>query len=449
MNPSSFSADSQAILLLCSSLGLPRGIGDEIKPLRQDEWNDLARRIADSDLKRPGALLEADPNSLRETLRLSSALTERLQRLLARGGQLAIEVERLSSLGIWVLTRADESYPKRLKQILGSKSPSVLFGAGDQELLTRRGVAVVGSRDVDAAGARFAEDVGRTCAKSGLTIISGAAKGVDRQSMTGALEANGSAVGVLADSLEGAIATRETRQRILEGRLTLVTPFHPRTKFSVRAAMQRNKFIYGLAHYALVVASAQENGGTWAGAIENLKSGWVPLFVRIGTNVPAGNVDLLTRGALEFPHTLLANVQDLQQWFEEHAIGADRGSPMAHDVQEEQKTAIARGAGHIAAPLSSQAPSEIAEPNATMGTCDLFAILWPYIASELSEPRTEREIASHFALEVKQVKAWLTRALGEGLLQKLTRPVRYRLVEPQHTTPEMQASLFDEENIGA
>ncbi|MGH8058271.1 MAG: DNA-processing protein DprA, partial [Candidatus Entotheonellia bacterium] len=194
MNPSSFSADAQAILLLCSSLGLPRGISDEVKPLRQDEWNDLARRIADSGLKRPGALLEADPESLRDVLRLSSALIERLQRLLTRGGPLAIELERLSSVGIWALTRADESYPKRLKQILGAKSPSVLFGAGDQELLTRRGVAVVGSRDVDEAGARFAEDIGRSCAKSGLTVISGAAKGVDRQSMTGALEADGSAV---------------------------------------------------------------------------------------------------------------------------------------------------------------------------------------------------------------------------------------------------------------
>ncbi|MGH8060004.1 MAG: DNA-processing protein DprA, partial [Candidatus Entotheonellia bacterium] len=243
--------------------------------------------------------------------------------------------------------------------------------------------------------------------------------------------------------LEGAIAARETRQRILEGRLTLVTPFHPRTKFSVRAAMQRNKFIYGLAQYALVVASAQENGGTWAGAIENLKSGWVPLFVRMGTDVPEGNVHLLTKGALEFPDTLLARVQDLQQWFEEHAIGADRGAPIANGAQEEQQAAPV---GSTATALTSHAPSATAKATATGSTGDLFAIVWPYIASELSEPRTEREIASHFALEVTQVKAWLTRALGEGLLQKLTRPVRYRLVEPQQTTPELQASLFDAED---
>jgi predicted Rossmann fold nucleotide-binding protein DprA/Smf involved in DNA uptake len=53
--------------------------------------------------------------------------------------------------------------------------------------------------------------------------------------------------------------------------------------------MERNKLIYALADWAIVVASAAGQGGTWTGALENLKAGWAPLFVRNGSDVPDGN----------------------------------------------------------------------------------------------------------------------------------------------------------------
>ena len=43
--------------------------------------------------------------------------------------------------------------------------------------------------------------------------------------------------------------------------------------------MGRNRLIYTLADYAIIVASDAETGGTWAGATETLKNGWVPIFV--------------------------------------------------------------------------------------------------------------------------------------------------------------------------
>ena len=46
---------------------------------------------------------------------------------------------------------------------------------------------------------------------------------------------------------------------------------------------------------AIVVASAAGEGGTWAGATENLSNDWVPLWVRAGDGVPAGNTELLRR----------------------------------------------------------------------------------------------------------------------------------------------------------
>jgi hypothetical protein len=66
--------------------------------------------------------------------------------------------------------------------------------------------------------------------------------------------------------------------------------------------MQRNKQIYTLADFGLVVSSGYNEGGTWSGAIEQLeKLHLTPIFVRAGDDVPEGNRQLLRRDALPFP----------------------------------------------------------------------------------------------------------------------------------------------------
>lgn len=294
------SRDGEVLLLLCSWLGLPRGIEAD-GPLSQQEWNSLALKITQSPFERPAALLGLDTCSLADALEVDQGVAGRLHRLLSRAGALAIELERLSSLGIWAITRADDAYPARLRLVLGSKAPPCLFGAGDPDILNREALAIVGSRNLDESASEFAHEVGRRCVSAGLAVVSGGAKGADHFGMAGALDAGGYATGVLADSLERTITAREVRQWIMAEQLTLVTPFHPKTGFTVGAAMQRNKVVYGLARYALVVSSDKESGGTWAGAIENLKAGWVPMFVRDGVDVPDGNQALLKRGAIRFP----------------------------------------------------------------------------------------------------------------------------------------------------
>ena len=58
MSADGLTEDSQAVLLLCSTLALPRS-NDAPKPLSRTEWNDLARAIRASSFARPGALLGA------------------------------------------------------------------------------------------------------------------------------------------------------------------------------------------------------------------------------------------------------------------------------------------------------------------------------------------------------------------------------------------------------
>lgn len=308
--------DSQVILLLCSQLGL--AVGSEIKALTLREWNPLARKIAASDLQRPGALLGLAAQSIAQQLDASGEEADRYTALLARGGMLALELERLESLGIWVLTRADEAYPTRYRQRLKDAAPAVLFGAGALDLVGQPGLAVVGSRHLDESRKGFAEFIGAACARAGLVAYSGGARGTDAIAMGAALEARGQAVGVLADSLERSIRTSDVRAALARTDLTLLTPYSPNAGFSVGAAMGRNKLIYALADYALVIASDVEKGGTWAGAIEALRAGWIPVFVLDDDDTPEGNRRLLKLGAQPFSQSF-NDASTLQSWLEEHA----------------------------------------------------------------------------------------------------------------------------------
>lgn len=288
--------DSYALIMACSYVGLDAK-GDLI-PLTQKEWNSLVQKIVASGLESPGDLPGLSAGELQQQLDLPTQEAERLARLLDRGGAVGVELESLASSGISVLTRADAAYPPRLKEKLKAQAPPVLFLAGDLRLAENPGVAIVGSRSVDTAGEAFTILLATQCARNKLNVVSGGAKGVDIISMKTVLEHGGTCIGVLSDSLARKIREQETRTFIFEERLLLISPFHPRSPFQVANAMSRNKLIYALADFAIVVASDFKKGGTWAGATENLRKGYTPLLVRADSGAPEGNSALLEKGAV-------------------------------------------------------------------------------------------------------------------------------------------------------
>lgn len=83
--------------------------------------------------------------------------------------------------------------------------------------------------------------------------------------------------------------------------------------------MGRNRLIYTLADYAIVVASDAETGGTWAGATEALKNNWLPVFVLEHEQMPNGNKLLLQKGALVFHHPFTMAPLKLPDWMREKA----------------------------------------------------------------------------------------------------------------------------------
>jgi predicted Rossmann fold nucleotide-binding protein DprA/Smf involved in DNA uptake len=313
----SLTTDAQAMLMLCSRLGLGRQT--EPAPLTLREWNSLAQAIFDSPLSRPGNLLGLSAMELASELNIEPQAAEHTAALLSRGGALAIEMERMEKLGIWVLTRADEDYPHKYRQRLRQSAPAILFGSGDKHSLGLPGLAVVGSRHLTPELEDAAQRIGHLCGRSSLVLYSGGAKGVDNMSTSSAIEASGSAVSILAQGIEAAIRRPEVRLAIAQGNLTLVTPYSPDAGFSVGAAMGRNKLVYALSDYALVISSDLDKGGTWAGATEALAKKWVPVFVLQGTDVPEGNRALLQKGAQPFPHDVIDSDLDLSDWLKSNA----------------------------------------------------------------------------------------------------------------------------------
>ena len=295
----SLSPNAQAILLLTAPLiaGRNQPAADLLTP---GEYKRLARYLHENQ-KQPADLLTSEP---REVLGESQRVvdSERLARLLGRGFLLSQAIERWQARGLWVVSRADAEYPRRLKTRLKEDAPPVLYGCGDLALLETGGLAVVGSRHVDDALIAYTENVGRLAAEAHRTLVSGGARGIDQAAMRGALEAGGKVAGVLADSLERAALNREHRSFLIDGQLVLVSAYDPAAGFNVGNAMQRNKQIYALADAALVVSSDYEKGGTWAGAVEQLeKLRLVPVYVRSNGETGKGLEALRRKGALPWP----------------------------------------------------------------------------------------------------------------------------------------------------
>ncbi len=295
------STNTQAVLLLTSHFS--KGKTSTAKPLTPTEWGRFALWLKENEL-RPSVLIdgsEKDPLANWSDVKVSR---ERLEALVARGSALALAVEKWLRIGLWVMTRSDSDYPKRLKSRLGTLSPAVLFGCGNRALLQNGGLAVVGSRKADSSDLQYARDLGGLAANHGYSVISGGARGVDEASMLGALDAEGTVIGVLADSLLKSVGSAKYRAHLRSGNLVLVSATHPEAGFNAGNAMQRNKYIYCLSDSAVVVHSGPK-GGTWSGALENLKKGWVPLWVKDTDDTTAGNAAIVDSGGLRLEADVL------------------------------------------------------------------------------------------------------------------------------------------------
>lgn len=414
------SEDAKAILLLCGHLGGQ----SEFEPLEQRDYNQVVRWLMDRNL-RPEDLLE--PEHVPQLAKDTGLPEVRLSALLKRGVKLGFAVEKWNQSGIWVICRSDPDYPSRYKSHLKDKAPPVLFGVGERSLLSGGGLAIVGSRNVDAEGEAFARDVAAWCARDGMPIVSGGARGVDQIAMSSALESGGVVVGVLADTLLKRSVSRDARGALANGRLLLISPYHPEAGFNVGNAMGRNKLIYALADYGLVVSADHNKGGTWEGAREELKrSPGRPVFVRMTGTLPPGNRKLLDLGAVPFPG--ITQAASPGKVLSQAAQTVTNAEPTAEltlfdlPFVTDRAVAMVRESG----PTLKTLPTVAAvTPITEAAAASVYDAVLPIILNALAKPLTPAALAEHLDVAQTQTNAWLKRALAQKQVRKLNRPVRY------------------------
>ncbi|WP_263368513.1 DNA-processing protein DprA [Edaphobacter bradus] len=170
------------------------------------------------------------------------------------------EMARVIEAGGQIMTPEDEGYPARLREIYDP--PAVLWVRGSVELLSRPGIAVVGTRHPSPYGAGMAEMLSRDLAARGMTILSGMARGVDTAAHKGALEARGKTVAVWGTGID-VIYPKENKklaESIVASGGTIVSEYPLGTFPAPQNFPIRNRILSGMSVGVLVIEAAEYSG---------------------------------------------------------------------------------------------------------------------------------------------------------------------------------------------
>jgi DNA processing protein len=170
------------------------------------------------------------------------------------------EAARTAEQGASFLTPEDEAYPERLLQIYDP--PAVLWVRGDAALLSRPGIAVVGTRQPTPYGAGMAEMLSRDLARRGMVVMSGMARGVDTCAHKGALEAGGATVAVWGTGID-VIYPKENKklaEQIVAQGGAIVSEFPLGTFPAPQNFPIRNRTLSGMSIGVLVVEGGEYSG---------------------------------------------------------------------------------------------------------------------------------------------------------------------------------------------
>lgn len=389
-----FSDNAMSVILLCSYIGIKKD--DLIKPLSLGEWNQFLEKIIEMKME-PNVVLQKDLTLLK-SLNYSSEYIERIQKLVSRGGAVAFEVDDLSRKGIEIITLFDSDYPVLLKRKLKRKTPPILFYAGDIELAKKIGIAVVGSRDVDEAGINFTKKLVEKASSERLIVYSGGAKGVDSISEKTAIERGSAVVSFIADSLISKIKKKDVLQNIMQGKLLLISDIKPDAGFSAARAMNRNKFIYAAAYGAFVVSSDYNKGGTWSGAIENIKNDWTKEFVW-NYKYYNGNLKLIEKGAVPY------------ELSEERIYDAITRKESKYDQLDIFKMSTSINES------SQEFNKSVNENQKSADNQDVYEIVKNFIVENIDDGLDIDQTAEKFNVAKGQMKIWLKRLCDDEMIR--------------------------------
>jgi DNA processing protein len=172
------------------------------------------------------------------------------------------EMARLHQAGVKAVNWHHPQYPSRLKEI--SDPPPVLYFKGELLPSDECGVAVVGTRSPTSYGREVAASLTTELARTGITIVSGMALGINAVAHRAALDNGGRTIAVVANGLDIVYPREHTglSQRIPE-RGAVVSELPLSTRPDSRGFPRRNRLISGMSLGTLVVEAGEASGARW------------------------------------------------------------------------------------------------------------------------------------------------------------------------------------------
>lgn len=223
-------------------------------------------------MKKTGRLLDlfGNPEEIyragKKQLSLTEGITEQDIRNITESrkpGYLKEKYEYMNRKAIQFIHRESELFPMRLKNL--ADCPYGLFVKGNVGRLaqneTETMVSVVGARNSSAYGNHMAENIGFELAASGITVISGMARGIDASAHWGAVHASGSTMAVLGCGADICYPRENINlyEEILE-RGVILSEFPCKTPPLAWQFPMRNRIISGLSDVVVVVEARKKSG---------------------------------------------------------------------------------------------------------------------------------------------------------------------------------------------
>lgn len=192
----------------------------------------------------------------------------------------AFLAETMFNEGYELIPIISAEYSKTLKENLKTAhSPAVLYVKGNKQILQEKSIAIVGSRNASGISLQFTDNIARLASTDYKVVVSGFAKGVDKQALDSSIKYKGQSIIVLPQGIMTfGTGYKNYYRQIVDGDVLVLSVFFPRAPWMAELAMARNPVIYGLAS-EIYVAESSEKGGTWSGVVDGLRKKRV-IYVR-------------------------------------------------------------------------------------------------------------------------------------------------------------------------
>lgn len=207
-------------------------------------------------------------------------------------------VQSIKEAGIKWISIFDDIYPKLLAQIYDP--PVILYFKGEIDDWNSPAIAVVGTRKMTGYGRVVTERFTRTLAASGLTIVSGLARGVDAEAHWAAVRENGKTLAILGSGLNYIYPpeNKSLAKEIISNHGAIISELPPDYPAMPGNFPARNRIIAGLSLGVLVTEAAEDSGSLITARLA-LEQGREIFAVPgpITSNLSRGPVDLIRTGA--------------------------------------------------------------------------------------------------------------------------------------------------------